>query len=387
MNPRVLFVDDDPALLGTLQRNLCFTYDIVTAESGAAALDVIRTSGHFPVIVTDMRMPRMDGIEFIREARRISPDSIYVMLTGNQDVNTALQAVNDGHVFRFLNKPCETEAIRKAVDAALRQREMIQAERDLLQKTFVGAVNVMTDVVALLSPQILGESHEVDQIMRSCEEALGFTGNWEYRLSARLGLLGLVLLPNADLATFQSMSPANSECSRLIDRAATAAAGLIRHVPRLERVAEILRLHATTDGSALIAPIDSSDPRVPATLLRLAVHWATVNQQGMTAAVALGELHKAMPKLPTAIDATLLALEPDRTQLGHREVPLDKLEENMVLYENVLSDDGTILLREGRRLTNAIIEKLRLHCTGIRKVREIRVVAPNVPQEAPVAIH
>ncbi len=114
MLTRLLFVDDDPSLLKAIERNLCFDYELKTAESGQAGLDTIVNQEPFTVVVTDMKMPQMNGIQFIEQARKVSPDSIYIMLTGNQDVDTAIGAINDGSVFRFLNKPCPINDIKLA---------------------------------------------------------------------------------------------------------------------------------------------------------------------------------------------------------------------------------------------------------------------------------
>ena len=121
MGTRMLVVDDDLSLLNSFRRNLCFDYDLTVAASGPDALELMAEKGPFNVIMTDMRMPKMDGLELIDQARKLSPDSIYMMLTGNQDVATATRAVNDGQVFRFLTKPCEIDDIRKALEAATKQ--------------------------------------------------------------------------------------------------------------------------------------------------------------------------------------------------------------------------------------------------------------------------
>src|SRR5688572_9201926 len=144
---KLLFVDDDASLLRALDRSLRFDYDLRLAESGKIALDMLRDDNSTSVIVTDMEMPVMDGLEFIEQARHIAPYSVYIMLTGNQDFDTAIAAVNDGSVFRFLSKPCPITAIKRAVDAALKQRELLFSERELLERTCVGAVDLLTDVI------------------------------------------------------------------------------------------------------------------------------------------------------------------------------------------------------------------------------------------------
>ena len=100
MTKQILFVDDDPQILHSYKLALEKQYKIMTAESGELALDLLAENS-FAVIVSDMRMPGMDGAQFLSEARKIAPDTVRIMLTGYAEVETAIQAVNSGQIFRF----------------------------------------------------------------------------------------------------------------------------------------------------------------------------------------------------------------------------------------------------------------------------------------------
>src|SRR5690242_2258622 len=121
---KILFVDDDPNLLAAFQRTLrrLFTFD--TALGGQEGLEMIRASGPYALLVVDMRMPVMDGVEFLERARVLAPDAVRLMLTGNADQQTAADAVNRGQVFRFLNKPCPPEVLIPAIEGGLKHFEM-----------------------------------------------------------------------------------------------------------------------------------------------------------------------------------------------------------------------------------------------------------------------
>ena len=106
MNRHVLFVDDDVKLLDGVTRRFETLFELQVASSGEEGLQKIRESGPFAVVVSDMRMPVMDGLQFIEQARGIAQETVFMMLTGNQDLLTASNAVNRGQVFRFLTKPC-----------------------------------------------------------------------------------------------------------------------------------------------------------------------------------------------------------------------------------------------------------------------------------------
>jgi len=119
MPGRILLVDDDQLILDGLGLMLRGHFEARTARGGREALDVLRAEGPFAVVVSDLRMPGMDGVEFLARARELSPGTVRVMLTGHGDLDAAMEAVNRGEVFRFLVKPCPAEVLRAALGDAL----------------------------------------------------------------------------------------------------------------------------------------------------------------------------------------------------------------------------------------------------------------------------
>src|SRR5262249_34138833 len=119
MNPPVLCVDDEPTVLKLCRFALESACTVTTATCGMEALTVMAERGPFAVVMSDLQMPEIDGVELLSAIRELYPDTIRVLLTGHADVEHALKAINDGHVFRFLTKPCSPTTIRLAVDAAL----------------------------------------------------------------------------------------------------------------------------------------------------------------------------------------------------------------------------------------------------------------------------
>jgi len=143
MNEKILFVDDDTNLLAAMERNLRLKFHLETAASGEAGLAKMAAEGPFAVIVADMQMPGMNGVQLLSEAQKRHPDTVRLMLTGNADQLTAAEAVNIGHVFQFLTKPCPAETVGLALQAGLKQYQLITAERELLEKTLNGCVKVI----------------------------------------------------------------------------------------------------------------------------------------------------------------------------------------------------------------------------------------------------
>jgi serine/threonine-protein kinase len=116
---RILFVDDEPRILVALKALFRRDYDVVTANSGAAALEILR-EGEVDVIVSDQRMPEMTGVEVLRNAKDLRPRAIRVLLTGYSDLSAILAAINDGEIFRFINKPWSNVDLRSTIAAAVK---------------------------------------------------------------------------------------------------------------------------------------------------------------------------------------------------------------------------------------------------------------------------
>jgi sigma-B regulation protein RsbU (phosphoserine phosphatase) len=135
MSNRVLLVDDDPNILAAFQRQLRKKADIQTALSGAAGLEILKSGAPFAVVVTDYCMPEMNGIEFLAQVRRISPDSVRMLLTGSADLAAAIQAVNQGNIFRFLTKPCASEELLEVLKVGIEEYRRIHKERKFNKRT------------------------------------------------------------------------------------------------------------------------------------------------------------------------------------------------------------------------------------------------------------
>lgn len=121
MTDKVLFVDDDECVLDGYVRNLRRTFDIDTANSGADGLEAIEKDGPYAVVVSDMMMPEMDGVQFLARVNGSCPNTVKIMLTGDAHLWTAVYAAREAHVFRFLCKPCPMDDLVEAIKAALQK--------------------------------------------------------------------------------------------------------------------------------------------------------------------------------------------------------------------------------------------------------------------------
>ncbi len=118
---RILFVDDEPNNLQAYQRTLRRRFQIETALGPREALEAVRQRGPYAIVVADVRMPQMTGIELFGEIRKLAPATVRIILTGNADQQTAVDAFARGQVFRCLNKPCPPRLLAEALEAGLAQ--------------------------------------------------------------------------------------------------------------------------------------------------------------------------------------------------------------------------------------------------------------------------
>jgi len=118
---KILCVDDERNVLRALQRVFMDSdYEILTAESGEKGLEILKENqGSIPLIISDYRMPGMNGVDFLKEAYRICPDTIRIVLSGYADIASMVEAINEGHIYKFIPKPWNDEELKVTISNAL----------------------------------------------------------------------------------------------------------------------------------------------------------------------------------------------------------------------------------------------------------------------------
>ncbi|HEY1101065.1 MAG TPA: response regulator, partial [Myxococcota bacterium] len=179
VRPKVLCVDDEPQVLEGLALHLRRGYTVVTATSGAAGLEALRQDPEIAVVLSDMRMPGMDGATFLAAVKQQAPESVRLLLTGQTDIESAAAAINNGQIFRFLTKPCPPTSLLAAFEAAFEQHRLITAERVLLEQTLHGSIKTLTDVLSLTNPISFGRANRVKKTVTALAEVLGIADRWQ----------------------------------------------------------------------------------------------------------------------------------------------------------------------------------------------------------------
>ncbi|MEK6642281.1 MAG: response regulator [Planctomycetota bacterium] len=370
---RILMVDDEPNILDGFRRSLGRKYELLTAIGGAAALAVMAEKGPFAVVVTDMQMPGMNGVQFLEAARERNKDTSFMMLTGNADQGTAVQAINRGHIFRFLNKPCAPELLEEALEAAIRQYQLVTAERVLLRDTLGSSIRVLTEALALSDPAlgelVISVRHNVSALC----EGLGVPADWRFSMAASLSLLGFVVVETGDDHTALSDEKL-LEC-------AECGARLLRLIPRMEQVVAIIKRQREAGELPQDLCLDQPAAAITigARLLRIAVDVERACRNLMPASALLDQVRHGPHGAPlSAICGSLLSKAPKTTggdgQVIRRELlNISSLHEGMQLEEDIRTTDQKLILAKGNHCTTALIERLRAFAKAERIPSEVTV--------------
>ena len=146
--PKVLFVDDEESILKAFKLNLGRKYSVYIANSGSEGLRILEEDGPFKVIVSDFSMPGMNGSDFLEKVREQNKEVVTMLLTGQANFDDLCEVVRKGEIFRLLGKPCSPETLEQNLQQALRQHQLICAEKELLEKTLNGTISAMTSLLS-----------------------------------------------------------------------------------------------------------------------------------------------------------------------------------------------------------------------------------------------
>jgi response regulator RpfG family c-di-GMP phosphodiesterase len=237
MAEKILLVDDDTHILDGYRRILSREFLLETALGGEEAVRMIAAHGPYAAVVSDMRMPGMDGIQLLGKVKTQAPNTIRVMLTGNADMDTAIDAINEGNIFRFLNKPCGKEMMAKTLTAALVQYRLVTAEDQLLEQTLSGCIQVLTEVLSLVNPAAFGRAERARRYIHQIVSAMKLGNPWQYEVAAMMSQLGCVTLaPETIQAVYAGEQLSTNEQAQY-DAHPSVAYGLLSKIPRLEPIA------------------------------------------------------------------------------------------------------------------------------------------------------
>jgi len=364
MANRILWADDE---IDQLKPHIIFLekkgFEITPVTNGGDAVTLINDKV-FDIVFLDEQMPGMDGLAFLERAHQAHKDLVSIILTGNADQETAIRAINEGHVFRFLTKPCPPDTLELALRTAFRQHELITNERVLLRDTLSGSVRLLVEALTLSDPHLGSVSASIRRTIGAVSRELGTEGEWRYSIAGSLCLLGVIVQADARGDGWLSDEHLES-CARTASR-------LVRNIPRLGDVADMIGRQR--EFGPLPETIDTADTErrtmIGARFLRFAVDLERLLLSGRPSTSAIervlaGSGHDR--RLIALVDR-LLGQEPASPASGAEANEADadssrlkarQLRPGMILLADVHTSDGKLLLSGGCELTPVLIERLR----------------------------
>ncbi|HEX3800496.1 MAG TPA: HD domain-containing phosphohydrolase [Verrucomicrobiae bacterium] len=364
---KILLVDDEQMLLDALRLSLRKQFPIETACGPIAGLAALKNWQDFSVVVSDMRMPEMTGVEFLAKVKEFAPDVVRIMLTANIDQGTAIQAVNEGNVFRFLNKPCTVEELTAAINAGIRQYQLITAEHDLLENTLRGSVKILTEILALADSTAFGHAEKVRDEVRGLCAALKIENSWELEVAALLSHIGFMTIPAETILKFRSGKTLTAPETELFRQIPAMSGRLLSQISRLEGVSKILTYQGKHfDGTG--EPADSvRGTALPqgARMLKFLYDLVELETEGTSRSAALALMRTRAGWYDPAILAAYDLPEGQRPGAQSApskpalEIDFSQLRVGHVLCADVLTKDGTLIVISGNRITPTLMERLR----------------------------
>lgn len=382
---KILFVDDEPNILDGFKRQLRGKFKFECAIGPEEGLATLMTDSRVAVIVSDMRMPVMDGLQFLAKAKSHAPNAVHVMLTGNSDQETAIRAINEGAIFRFITKPCTPETLEGVLNQAIFQHRLINAEKELLQKTLAGSIKLLTDVLALVDPEAMSRTTKAREFVRKIFPIIEGVQLWELELAVALGNLGASLLPDDLVKKMRSGMPLQDDERVLIKKIPETGSALIRNIPRLEGVADIiLHQQKNYDGTGYPQSNVSGD-KIPkgARLIKI-VNDASASSSGLSLK-SLKELRSKIHFYDSALLETIIgSLEksPENSieQKESHPVSVKQLIVGQTVLKDVLLADGRLVMKAGMSLNETTIQKIKNYASlyGVQEPIQVDVMLPIV---------
>jgi response regulator RpfG family c-di-GMP phosphodiesterase len=375
MSERVLFVDDEQNVLDGIQRTLRRQVDMQTANGGEEGLRILRDRGPFALVISDMRMPSMTGAQFLAKVREQEPDTVRMILSGHADLQATIAAVNEGHIYRFLSKPCSQDQLLAAVADGLQQHRLLTAEKVLLQQTLSGAVKMLIEILGMVSPAASSRASRLQRYAIDLANTLGLPERWEWGLAAYVSQIGCAALPKDILSKVEGAQLLSEEETRLYESHPEVAGRLLAAIPRLEDVAAIVTAQfGPVSLSGKPEQIRDWDIRSAGQLLLCtSLEFDRLFTRGLSREVAaetLGASKLGLPPIVIKAVAALAVVNPARVV---RQMRLKDLSLGMILDEDLVSPKGIRLVPSGQEVTRTLIVRLSSIADGVGVVEPFRV--------------
>ena len=396
--PTVLFVDDEKSILSSLRRLFRTSpLNVVTALGGEEGLAAFEKN-QIDLVISDMRMPNMDGATFLAKVAEQWPDTVRILLTGYADLESTISAVNKGKIYRYISKPWDENDLRITVEQAL-EKKALERERDQLLKltkkqndelrtfndelekkvdektqqvrdTFNDVILIFTQFIELREGTAsAGHGKRVASLAREMAQKLGL----DKKLTVDIYLAGLLhdigKVGLSDDIVKRDYTELSNEERKQVEKHVTTGPGILMSLPLLENPANMIRSHHERfDGSGYPDGLVKDKIPVGARILAIANEYDNLLSgyllgKAASPAEAAEYIKKYSGKYydPEAVEVFCQIADANRVleeKATDLKINIEFLQEDMVLARDLLTSEGVLLLSKGLRLTTKVIEKI-----------------------------
>jgi hypothetical protein len=275
-------------------------------------------------------------------------------------VETALTAVNEGNIFRFLTKPCSKQILVTALTAGMTQYRLVTSEKDILEKTLAGSLAVLTEVLSVASPAAFSRALRLRRYMGHIVTRLSLPNRWKFELAAMLSQLGCVTMAPETIDAVYAGQRLPPKEQALYDTHPKVAWNLLRHIPRMESVAEMIAHQ--NQAVALEGNINDrevAEMKLGAELLEVTLAFDTRLRRGSSrteAAYAVGRQHG---DLDERVMLALVEVEPDAHEKKVHTCRVEEIAPGMVIEQDVRTTAGLLIIARHQEVTASVILKLK----------------------------
>jgi response regulator RpfG family c-di-GMP phosphodiesterase len=385
----IVVADPDKDVQAGFQRLFGVHMKVTCFSESEAALVFLKQNHGTAVVCSSFNLPGRGGTAFLRAAETIVPQAARVMLTRETSADSVKKALNEGHAFMYLEKPCKPAELTSAMELALAHHAQLSKDRALLERTLAGSIKLLIDMLALFHPEAFRRTATVRKQALKLAKTLGMKKTWELEMAVMLSPLGEALLPKQILARYRAARSLTEQERDVLDRAPAQTRDLLKNIPQLEKVSDYLFLSARGyDGSGFPkdGPVGEDIPLISRILKLLTDLWYASPESGPDAA-ALEALtinrRKYDPKLLELAKTLLLDELPEEKQKHVAQCYIRSLRPGDILIDDARTESShELVLSRGHMLTPTTIRRLEhFHQTaGVRQ--PIRVERHEVPEDA-----
>ena len=339
------------------QLNLRKDFELHLASDGVEGLEIFEKEGGFALVLSDMRMPRMNGAEMLAEIKKRDHEVSTILLTGHTDFDSAMAAVNDGNVFRMLSKPCPPERLIKVLNDGLEQYDLIRSKRILLDQTLRGAVDALAESLSTAKPLFFGRVQRVRRMANELAMKQDVPNAWRVDVASVFSQLAYLALPENVTEDVYYRRDLSKEVKALLAKFPEDTRNILNKIPGLEEVGEILK---SVDVQYRFEEEKEDGVRLAASILKVALDFDYYEEQGYNRSIIVSTLKERNkdydPKVTQSLSDLIVIAEETSTL---QEIKIDDIDIGMRLSQELRLDDGFLIAAAGTDVDRQLLKVIR----------------------------